>query len=298
MKSILSKVKKSDVISDPFPHIIVKDALEPEVYLKLVSEFPSLTTLNQGIETQGNLDRSNERLHYLAKESLSNPQITSFWKEFIKLHTSSAFLSELLNLFEEQILQFYPNFEQKYGSFETLRSGIRNIDTFERADILLDTLLCVNTPVVTEPSSVKSVHVDGRVKLFAGLFYMRDPQDPSTGGDLELYRFKNGQPDGFRKHAIADPKYVELVKKIKYEQNVLVLFLNSEYSLHGVTVRSLTDYPRYFVNFVGQVKKPLFDLSKFQDSSYTEFQESSHIQKKTLKRYFQKLKTLSKVLSN
>lgn len=289
MKTILSKVKKSDVISDPFPHIIVKDALESEVYSKLVSEFPSLATLNQGVEFQGNLQYSNKRLHYLAKESLSDPQISPFWKEFIRLHTSSTFLSEFLHVFEEHILQFYPNFEQEYGSFETLRSGIRRIDTFERADILLDTLICANTPVVTESPPVRGIHIDRPDKLFAGLFYMRDPQDTSTGGELELYKFKKGKPYGFSGFKIADRKYVECVKKIKYEQNVLVLFLNSV-AVHGVSVRSLTDYPRYFVNFVGEVKKPWFDISKFQ--------ESSHIRKfKNLKRRFQKLTTLSKVFS-
>jgi hypothetical protein len=289
MKTILAKVKKSDVITDPFPHIIVKDALDPEVYSKLVSEFPSLTTLNQGVETQGNLHHSNMRLQYSANESLSDPQISPFWKEFIRLNTSSSFLSEFLHIFEEHILQCYPNFEQEYGSFEALSSGIRGIDTFERADVLLDAIITVNTPVFTEPSSVRGAHVDKPDKLFSGLFYMRDPQDTSTGGDLELYKFKKGKPYGFSGFKIADHKYVECVKTIKYEQNVLVLFLNLV-AVHGVTVRSLTDYPRYLVNFVGEVKKPLFDISKFQESSY--------IRKlKKLKRPLQKLTTLSKVLS-
>ena len=272
MKTLLSKVKKSDVITEPFPHIIVKDVLEEEVYLKLVSDLPSLTTLNKGIETKGNLYSSNKRLHYLAKESLSDEQVTPLWKEFIALLTSSTFFHELLNIFKEDILRIYPNFEEEYGSFDQLNSGVRKIDTFENADVLLDALICTNTPVVTNSNAVRRAHIDLPDKLFAGLFYMRDPEDTSTGGNLEIYKFKKGKPYGFRdrKCEIAD-KYVEHVKTIKYEQNVLVLFINSIYSLHGVTVRSLTNYPRYFFNLVGEVKKPFFDTLKYQESPYVQY---------------------------
>jgi len=57
---------------------------------------------------------------------------------------------------------------------------------------------------------------------------MRDPQDTSTGRDLELYKFKKGKPYGF-KHEIPD-EYVNCVKTIKYERNVFILFVNSIHS--------------------------------------------------------------------
>jgi len=266
MKSLLSKVKPSDVITEPFPHIVVKDALEEEVCLKLASEWPSIGTLSKGVANKEGMDlSSNKRFHYLAKETLSDTDITPLWKDFIELHTSSTFLNEFLYVFKEQILQVYPHFEQKYGCFETLSSGLRGVDTFDSVDVLLDALICVNTPVVTKPTAVRSAHVDLPDKLFAGLFYMRDPQDNSTGGDLEIYKFKSGKPQGFRSSAIPDT-YIEYVKTIKYERNVLVLFINSINSLHGVTVRSLTNHYRYFVNLVGEVQKPLFDPVKYQES--------------------------------
>jgi len=264
MKTLLSKVKQSDVILEPFPHIVVKDALEAEVCSQLASEWPSLETLRYGIVNKGTDLSSNKRLDYIAKESLNDAQITPFWKEFIALHTSSIFFQEFINLFQEPILQIYPDFEQKYGSFETLKSGLRMVDTFEQVDVLLDTLISVNTPTIAPSKAVRAAHVDLPDKLFAGLFYMRDPQDTSTGGDLEIYKFKHGKAQGFRSSAVAD-SYIEYVKTIEYERNVLILFINSIYSLHGVTVRSLTQYPRYFVNLVGEVKQPLFDMAKYQE---------------------------------
>jgi hypothetical protein len=264
MKTLLSKIKISDVVNEPFPHIVVKDPLEEDIYLKLVTEFPSIATLSKGVDNKGMDLSSNKRLHYLAKESLSDNQITPLWKEFIALHTSNTFFQEFLHLFKQHILQMYPNFENEYGSFATLKSGLRKVDAFETADVLLDALISINTPVVTKPTAVRRAHIDLPDKLFAGLFYMRDPQDTSTGGDLEIYKFKNDKPYGFRKCESA-ARYVEYVKTIKYERNVLVLFINSLYSLHGVTVRAVTNYPRYFVNLVGEVKNPLFDTSKYQE---------------------------------
>lgn len=266
MKSMLATVKPSDVISEPFPHIVIKDALDEEVYLKLKSEWAELEILRQGEDNKGTDLSSNKRLHYLAKESLSDERITPFWQEFIALHTSDAFFQEFLYIFKEHILQLYPDFERDYGSFQTLRSGVRKVDTFESVDVLLDALICINTPVITKPNAVRGAHIDLPDKLFAGLFYMRDPEDTSTGGNLEIYKFKNGKPYGFRSSAIAD-SYIEHVKTIKYDRNVLVLFLNSVYSLHGVSVRSLTKHSRYFVNLVGEVKKPLFDPTKYQEVS-------------------------------
>lgn len=265
----MAKVKKSDVITEPFPHIVVKDALEEDIYLKLVSEFPSIATvISKGIENKGlDLSSSNKRFHYLASETFNDNRVTSLWKSFIAMHTSNVFLHEVLDIFKEQLSRIYPNFEKEYGALEMLSSGLRNVDTFERANVLLDAIISVNTPVVTKPTSVRNVHIDLPDKLFAGLFYMRDPQDTSTGGDLEIYKFKNGIPCGFRNCESAN-RYVEYVKTIKYDRNVLVLFINSIYSLHGVTVRSVTNYPRYFVNLVGEVKKPLFDQSKYQEQPY------------------------------
>ncbi|MUL38095.1 2OG-Fe(II) oxygenase [Gloeocapsopsis dulcis] len=270
MRTLLSKVQASNVIAEPFPHIVIKDALDEELCAKLMAEYPSIDTLKQSRDNQLTTTSSNVRFHYIAEDIFNDDQISSTWKEFIQLHSSNLFFQQFIELFKDHILQLYPNFEQDYGSLESLTSGVRKIDTFENSDVLLDALICVNTPVTTRPTSVRAAHIDFSDKLFAGLFYLRDPKDNSTGGDLELYKFKNGKPQGFRSNALPDYA-VEFCKKIKYERNVFVLFLNSVYAVHGVTTRSITDYPRYFVNLVGEVKKPLFDNSKYQEANHIKY---------------------------
>jgi hypothetical protein len=259
MKSLLSKIKKSDVITEPFPHILVKDALEDDLYLKLFSELPSINVVSKGAGFS-----SNRRFDYWAKDVFGDEKISPVWKEFMTVHTSSIFLNELITILKDFIFFMHPSFTKDYGFIETFRPGIRGIDTFETVDILLDALISVNTPVIDKPASIRRAHVDLPDKLFAGLFYMRDPQDTSTGGDLELYKFKKGKPYGFKQCEIPD-EYVNCVKTIKYERNVFILFVNSIHSLHGVTVRSLTDFPRYFINVLGEVKKPLFDPFEYQE---------------------------------
>jgi hypothetical protein len=45
---------------------------------------------------------------------------------------------------------------------------------------------------------------------------------------------------------------------------MLIIFLNSPTSVHGVTVRSRTNVARYFVNLIASVGQPLFDLTPLQ----------------------------------
>ena len=53
-----------------------------------------------------------------------------------------------------------------------------------------DCQIGINSPV-SQASTVKGPHVDNRVELYAGLFYMRTDEDDSRGGSLEIFRPKD-----------------------------------------------------------------------------------------------------------
>lgn len=262
MKSLLSRVKKSDIETDPFPHIVITDPIEDDLCLRLISEFPTVDTI-----TEGKVFGSNQRFSYPAHKALSNDHVSPLWKEFIKTNTSKSFLNQFTSLFDEHIRSLYPSFEKKIGALEGLQPGIMGIDTFSTADVLLIPDICINTPVFGVPSTVRRPHVDLPNKLFVGLYYLRGPDDTSTGGNLEIYKFKNNrnQPYGFEEQFI-DDQYVELVKTVKYERNVLVLFPNSIQALHGVTIRATTNSQRNFFFIAGEVNQSLFNLSSYQKS--------------------------------
>jgi len=97
------------------------------------------------------------------------------------------------------------------------------------------------------------------VALYAGLLYCRLPEDEAEGGDLELYRFR-GPARGYNERRYVDDALVEPVKRIPYAANRLVFFIHSPHSLHGVTVRSVTPWPRLHVNFLAEARTNIFEL--------------------------------------
>ncbi len=105
--------------------------------------------------------------------------------------------------------------------------------------------------------------MDRPVALYAGLYYFRMDGDDSTGGDLELYRFKPGGR-AYKKATREIPDdLVQKVKVIPYAKNTLVLFPHSADSVHGVSTRSTTTFPRRHVNFVGELPIAVYDLGQY-----------------------------------
>ncbi len=80
---------------------------------------------------------------------------------------------------------------------------------------------------------------------------------------MEIYKLRD-RIYGFDANRRIEDKYIELVKTVNYQSNLLVLFLNSIKSLHGVTVRSITDSPRLFLNLFGETKYPIYNLLPYR----------------------------------
>jgi hypothetical protein len=280
MGSLLAGVSKSDVKTDPFPHVAIADALDDDTCSRLLAEYPPIEAITKLPKSEL---PSNKRFGLNASEVIGNETISPLWRDVVEYHASASFLRDLLNVFGDHVQAAYARFEDDVGPFDSLRAGVRNRDSFDSADVLLDAQISVNTPVVGTPDSVRHQHVDAPDKLFAGLFYLRHPEDDSTGGDLELYRFK-GNPRGFRGEAPYHT-FLETATTIPYKRNMLVMFLNSPKAVHGVTVRSRTDVPRLFLNLIAAVERPLFDLKTFQANLFDRALAGPEIVAKRLKKH-------------
>jgi hypothetical protein len=257
MQTLLANVTKGDVLTDPFPHIVIKDTLPEDLCTQLIREFPAIDVI-----TEGQAFSSNDRFSYSAHKVMQNSAISDLWREFIAAQVSETFWQQFLQLFQTNVRQLHPNFEQEFGALDQLKPGVRRAAETD-TNLLLDAQICLNAPVLKSSPMIKQPHVDRSRVLFAGLYYLRHPDDQSTGGNLEIYRSRHSQPQGFKGQFIED-KHVELVKTVQYERNVLILFVNSIHSLHGVTVRSVTETPRCFVNLVGELNRPIYDLEQYQ----------------------------------
>lgn len=239
----------------PFPHYAVPEALPREAFEALVAALPPPAKVMQGGPAG-----DNRRYSWSAPEALADPALDARWRAFVEAHVSQPFLDAVLAALAGDLRAAYPDLEARIGKpIGQWRAGLRRRDTFEHAEVLLDAQLCLNTPVVSTPSSVRGPHVDRPNKLFAGLYYLRPPADTDTvGGDLELYAWRNRDArfDG----AEIAPRDVALARTVPYRGNTFVLFLNSLDALHGVTPRQVTPNTRYFFNLVGEIAVPLFDL--------------------------------------
>ena len=257
--SVLQNAAAECVASDPFPYIVIRDALPADLCERLIAHYPGLDVL--GVDAS----RNNVRWSYPACRVCDNQAIDEVWREIIAYHVSRAFYEEFVGIFATDVLKLYPWLFPDEVSLRELRLGLRESDTFDTADILLDAQIAGNTPV-SRARSVKPNHIDSHRKLFSGLLYLRHDDDNSVGGDLEIRRFRPRYSGRRRKNCYdgvyVDSRHTELVDTIRYEKNVLVLLVNSLQSLHGVTVRQPTPHARLFMNLVGEVNTPLFKVPR------------------------------------
>jgi hypothetical protein len=247
MKSILHGLGRGDVVREPFPHVVVDGALEDEVYSLLAGTFPSAEAIVAGRPVE-----NNTPYRMPAARMLDDPRVADVWKDFVRYHTSAAFFREVMAVFGEALHELHPSLP----SLDAARTSIRDAEPF--ADVALDCQPCWGAPV-TQVSSSDPCHVDRPVTLFAGLLYFRLPGDDAAGGDLELYRFR-GAERRYDATRHVDASLVEPVLRIPYAANRLVFFLQSAHSLHGVTERGVTTWPRLHVNFLGEMQRNVFEL--------------------------------------
>jgi len=257
--SVLQRIRRADVVVDPFPFVVVRDAIPEALCRALIDEYPAPSAVAAD-------DDSNSRWSLPASEVARSQQIPAVWKELIAYHASPAFFAEVVDVFGAEIVRLYPRAYPSEARLRALTLGVRNRDEFDRCQLLMDAQIAGNTPV-TEASSVKSIHIDSNNKLYTALLYLRAPDDDSTGGDLDIVRFRKDLTRAEQRRRydgmFVDEKLTEPVLRVDYASNVLLMFVNCPTALHGVTVRAPTPHRRLFLNLVGEVDFPLFDVPQY-----------------------------------
>jgi hypothetical protein len=252
MKSILHKATAAAVEHDPFPHVVIDDALEPDLYAALGASFPSWKSFVADGKTQNNC---NYRIS--STELLTVGRHASAWRELATLHTSTEFFRDVIDVFGDAIRTIHPTLEEQIGKrLEDAATNVRYSEPL--SDFAMDCQITWTSPVRRRSSSAPC-HVDRDVALYAGMLYMRPADDHVDGGDLELYRFRPGQRR-YNPDRSVDPRRVETIKRIGYAANRLVFFIHSPDAVHGVTQRSPTPLPRLHVNFIAEAREKIFSL--------------------------------------
>jgi hypothetical protein len=262
--SILSNVRASDVLVDPYPHLVIRNALDPEIFAALEAQFPA----DDIVVNQRPLN--DTWYDYPACHVIRDDRVSPLWREFFSYHVSGEFFRELVGVLGAQIRETYPQLEARLGRrLEELKVGMRpggkGDPLAPGADVSMECQFYLN--YTRKPRAVRGPHVDRLTELFAALLYFRQPGDDCKGGDLEICRAKNEDLYPSRQSVridalpaeISDEK-VETVSTATYAPNTLVLFLNSPRSIHAVSQRTPTPLTRRHINFCCDVTTDLFDM--------------------------------------
>lgn len=243
--SLLQNFKQADFFNEPFPHLIIKNALPENLYKNLENSFP-----NEFIK---NINQDNKRGSML-KEHFVDKENYKIWYDFLKYNSSNSFFMEFYNIFKESI-----NFSNPalMNEVENYQQKIKSNNTSD--EIEPDAVYGYNTPTKT-PSSVRGVHLDTNDKLYIGLYYMRELNDKTKGGDLIIYNWKKNYNLKDKKKILCTEKFkylqnhTEEFKKINYERNTLFLGLNTINSLHGVSTREKSNSVRQFCYLTSRLR--------------------------------------------
>lgn len=247
--SLLGRALRRNIVTEPFPHIVVEDALPGDYYQQLAAEYPNFNAI-AGEGPHGN----NELYLKSAFQIPQMPDVSPAWRQFFAYHISRDFYSEIVALFGDHIRDCHPTFEGTLGrKLEDMTVGMRPPNKSQDADATLhdaklDVQFGCNSPVL-EMSSVRTAHVDSKFKLLASLLYFREEGDDSLGGELELYRHDPAGAQFDKRHQLVRGNF-EVARTVPYRPNILVMWVNSPRALHGVSPRHPTGIPRRYVNII------------------------------------------------
>ena len=230
--------KTPTLLTDPYPHIIIEDALSGDVYERLEREWPA----DRLLETE---PFDNGICYRLKSDQMLKPNVVSdAWREFAEYHTSAKFYAEVENIFGDLM----PDIENVSESISARGwdSGGDKIGT--------DCQTVMHKPV---DFSSRTPHIDNPREIYAGLLYMPYADDFSKGGEFQLHRQaaavtevnKNGG------RAVGD-KAGAIVKTVPYKRNTFVMFLNnSTNTIHSVSARENATKHRRSVNIIAEFNK-------------------------------------------
>ncbi|SCA58825.1 hypothetical protein AB751O23_AQ_00190 [Chlamydiales bacterium SCGC AB-751-O23] len=254
--SLLNKASAKQVVLKPFPYLVIEDALEESLYRQIEEGYPDFLKENPAFKKW-----NNKRVQIYGSDFVKNSKHSTLLRSFVNYHLSQKFYLEVCELFSEAISQYYPELEKKIGKkIEDIKVAVRTQEATD-VELFLDCQIGINTPV-SKKTSVRGAHLDDVKKFFVGLFYLRQDEDISEGGDLLLYKVKKDYPlldsdPNWGSNVVQDFSKIEAVAKVPYQRNVFIIFLNTKDSFHGVSEREETPYPRRLINVIGDFSKDI-----------------------------------------
>mgnify|MGYP001199199891 FL=1 len=229
------------VVADPYPHIIIEDALPDNVYAELERTFPENAVLSTEPFDGGICYR------YKADKLLQEAFKPEIWRDFCDYHTSAEYVNQCFKLFEPYLT---PQLQREFVHEEVAARGWTN----DAHNIHTDCQLVMHKPI-TDRSS-RTPHLDNPIEIYAGLLYMPHPDDSGTGGDFQIHH-STGTITEVNKtlgRQVNDSNNGGIAYTVPYKPNTFAMFLNTQKAIHSVSVRERPTQYRRSVNIIGEFK--------------------------------------------
>lgn len=240
---VTQTVTKDNLVLDPCPYFCIPNALPEALYQQLVDEYPQSHMMQDG--------KTHFQARRYRQHEFEPGTITPLWQEFVSYHNSVEYKNRVLDLFEPALQKYYADWSSSWRS-----APVSQRHAGVKGSVQLEVQFVLNG---MQPDTVRTVHLDNSRELFAGLLYMRLPQDVSTGGDIHVYRKTVTTPEfsGIREVC---SQHVQAAGSVPYRANYMILFLNTVDTLHGVTPRLNANCVRRYVNIDAHQDRKLFTL--------------------------------------
>jgi len=240
---VTQSITQADLIQDPCPYFCIHNALPQALYDQLIAEYPEQHMMQDG---KTHFQARRYRQHEFVPGTIS-----PLWQEFVAYHNTREFKDRVLDLFEPALERYYP----------TMLDTLKQAPVSQRHDGQPGTVQMEMQFVLNglQEETVRTPHLDNSRELFAGLLYMRKPEDASTGGDIHVFRKKIDPPEytGIRE---VNPEHVAAAGTVSYRANTMILFLNTHDTIHGVTPRQGANCVRRYVNIDAHQDRKLFTI--------------------------------------
>ena len=271
MYSLLQK--KPTVQTDPYPHVIIEEALPWDLYEELEKTFPEEQVMNT--------IPFNKGICYRMKSvGLFDPTFQpEIWRKFSEYHTSAEWFMEVYELFKPWLstIPKLTNLITDNANNPILENNIcaRPWADFKevamagkKINLLTDCQIVIHKPITDkllnslkdppDQRTTRTPHIDNPLEIFAGLLYMPYKEDKAKGGDFQLHTVKNNITRVNMNHGreIYSEDLGPVHTTVPYKRNTFVMFLNvNPNTVHGVSIRNNPTMYRRSVNVIAEFRK-------------------------------------------
>lgn len=243
--SVIQNIAQVD--TTPYPHAWVEEALPEKIYRELEETLPVELVKSEGAHHIGGTSGDGENYRYKSAAALSDRKIPNIWLEFFEYHTSAEYFRSVIELFSPQIEELYPQY------LNLLNTGNVSVRESEQTSELVSDCQFVIHPPLNETKTTRTPHLDNPIEIYAGLLYMKHPDDESSGGNFIVHETTAPITSiNLETGREVDGGILRGFVEVPYKRNSYAMFLNVLNSVHSVSPRSNAVLDRVSINIIGE----------------------------------------------